>query len=188
MLSFVISCKVSICLVKGVYVTFYAIFCYLVQGFYVTFNVIFVSRTRCLSLILCYLFFISHTVSMSHFMLSFYLAHGVYVTFYVIPFISYTFFCHSLCYFCFSYKVFKSHFMPSRTRCLGHFVCYFCVWYRVVMSNFVLSPVRNHTLWNIGYSICRCWWNVSTYKWKFTMGRLKSSLLSYRSVLIPAKQ
>jgi hypothetical protein len=56
MLSFVISCKVSICLVKGVYVTFYAIFCYLVQGFYVTFNVIFVSRTRCLSLILCYLF------------------------------------------------------------------------------------------------------------------------------------
>jgi hypothetical protein len=28
------------------------------------------------------------------------------------------------------------------------------------------------------YSICRCCWNVATYKWKVHNGKLKSSLLS----------
>ena len=28
------------------------------------------------------------------------------------------------------------------------------------------------------YSICRCFRNVATYKWRFTMGKFKSSLLS----------
>ena len=33
------------------------------------------------------------------------------------------------------------------------------------------------------YSICMCCWNSATHKWKFTMGKLISSLLSYSFVL-----
>jgi hypothetical protein len=41
------------------------------------------------------------------------------------------------------------------------------------------NPDRNHTLWNIVssdlrdiYSICRCCWNVATYKWKVHNGKI----------------
>ena len=41
------------------------------------------------------------------------------------------------------------------------------------------NPDRNHKLWNIvssereRYSICRCCWNVATYKWKVHNGKIK---------------
>ena len=41
------------------------------------------------------------------------------------------------------------------------------------------NPDRNHTLWNIVsseryiYSICRCCWNVATYKWKVHNGKIE---------------
>jgi hypothetical protein len=41
-----------------------------------------------------------------------------------------------------------------------------------------INPDRNHKLWNIVsteryiYSICRCCWNVATYKWKVHNGKI----------------
>ena len=42
------------------------------------------------------------------------------------------------------------------------------------------NPDRNHKLWNIvlteRYSICRCCWNVATYKWKVHNGLYRTKL------------
>jgi hypothetical protein len=39
------------------------------------------------------------------------------------------------------------------------------------------NPDRNHKLWNIVstdiYSICRCCWNVVTYKWEVHIGKIE---------------
>jgi hypothetical protein len=48
---------------------------------------------------------------------------------------------------------------------------------------------RNHKLWNIAsserciYSICRCCWNVATYKWKVHNGKIEiiSFIVNFRS-------
>jgi hypothetical protein len=50
------------------------------------------------------------------------------------------------------------------------------------------NPDRNHKLWNIVssediYSICRCCWNVATYKWNVHNGKIEiiSFVVKFRS-------
>jgi hypothetical protein len=51
------------------------------------------------------------------------------------------------------------------------------------------NPDRNHKLWNIVssereiYSICRCCWNVATYKWKVHNEKIEiiSFVVKFRS-------